>query len=141
TFSRDLSAVLDRAGDYLNAGELVVALQWYQEAERLARASHDEGALCGLLGDMAFIFNRLDNPERAIETYYEAITLSEKRHDWENLSRWHQNLGVIFRNRQDAELAGSHFRRALNAALESQLPYQISTALGNYAGYLADAKR
>jgi tetratricopeptide (TPR) repeat protein/CHAT domain-containing protein len=137
----DAAAVLDRAGNYLEGNKLGSALQWYQAAERLARSRQDEPMLCDLLGDMAVIFRHLNNPQRAIETYQEAIALSEKRRDWENLSRWNQNLGLIYRDRQNADLARLHFRQGMDAAIESRLPYQIANALGNLAAYLQDVKR
>jgi len=140
-FGSNLSQVSKKAGDLLEGGNYLTALEWYTRAEQLARKIENEPALCGLLGDKAFAFNRLGNILRAIETYQKAIALSRTRQDWVNLSRWNQNLGLIYLRQKEDDKARSHLKEALDAALTSNTPYQVSTAVGNYATLLHHMER
>jgi tetratricopeptide (TPR) repeat protein len=133
TFGDDLEKVSEQAGDYLESGDLdlVRALEWYGEAERIAIARNDEAALCGLLGDKAVAFRHLGNTQRAIETYRQVIELSRARDDWLNLSRWSQNLGGIWLERDDLSAAEACFKEGMQAALKSGSAEQISFATTN----------
>lgn len=140
-FSSNVSQLSDRASEFLEKGDYSKALEWYSEAERVARDIGMEAELSGLLGDKAFAFNRLGNIKRAIETYEEAIAFSKSFQDWVNLSRWSQNLGIIYMRRDNLDEARAHFKAALDASVKSRVPYQISTAVGNYAAFLTEVER
>jgi CHAT domain-containing protein/tetratricopeptide (TPR) repeat protein len=139
-FPSELKAVSDAASDYLESGASQQALEWFQEAVRIARATGQEAALCGILGDMAVAFRRLGDVEHAKQTYEEAIRLSRQHSDWLNLSRWCQNLGLLLLE-QDLTSASACLKEGVEAAARSALPYQISTAAGNYAVVLARQQR
>jgi len=126
----------EMAASYLESGDNVRALEWYNEVERIGRAQGDEMSLCGLLGDKAVAFRRLGNMQRAIDTYNEVIALCRKHHDWTNLSRWSQNLALILMDRDDYPAANMHLKEGMQAALRSGDSRQISTATGNYAALL-----
>jgi CHAT domain-containing protein/tetratricopeptide (TPR) repeat protein len=139
-FPSELKVVSDTASDYLESGASQQALEWFQEAVRIARATGQEATLCGILGDMAVAFRRVGDVERAKQTYEEAIRLSRQHSDWLNLSRWCQNLGLLLLE-QDLASASACLKEGLEAAALSAIPYQISTAAGNYAVVLARQQR
>lgn len=140
-FPTDLKLVSDTAGEYLESGDTLRALEWYQEAARIAGATEQESQLCGILGDLAVAFRRIGNVPRAMKTYEEALRISRKHSDWENLSRWSQNLGMLILERDDIEGAAICLKEGLRAAALSGVPYQISMAAGNYTGLLARQQR
>jgi tetratricopeptide (TPR) repeat protein len=140
-YDPQLSSVSRRASDLLALDHPMQALEWFMEAERLARAEGNEAELCGLLGDKAVAFRRLGNTRRAATTYQEAIELSRAYEDWVNLSRWSQNLGLIYLDHGDRDAAMQYFTDGIDAALKSGNTYQVSTAAGNFTKFLADGGR
>jgi CHAT domain-containing protein/tetratricopeptide (TPR) repeat protein len=140
-FPSDLRLVSGTASKYLENGDTLQALEWYQEAARIAGETGQEPELCGILGDLAVAFHRVGNVPRAIQTYEEAIRISRKHSDWVNLSRWSQNLGLLLLERDDIERAAVCLKEGMRAAARSGVPYQISTAAGNYTGLLARQQR
>ncbi len=140
-FDESFSKLLNRASNYLDSGDSVRALEWYTEAERLARAENDETSLCGLLGDKAVVFRRVGNIRRAIETNGEAINLSRKHGDALNLSRWNANLGALLMQRGEVDAAQECFREGLQAAVRSGREDQVSVAVGNWVTLLAAQQR
>src|SRR5262249_2914808 len=140
-FPKALHAVEEHAGDLLESGDAFKALEWYTEAERIARAQKNQTALCGLLGDKAVAFRRIGNTGRAIEIYEEAITLSRQAGDALNLCRWSGNLGQIYLTRGDTQAAERRLKEALTAARQCRQADQISLAVSNYAGLLGSQQR
>jgi tetratricopeptide (TPR) repeat protein len=140
-FPSELKHVSDTASNYLESGNVLQALEWYKEAAHIASGMGQEPALCGILGDLAVAFRRVGNVSRAIETYEEAIRISRKHSDWVNLSRWSQNLGLLLLERDDIARAAACFKEGMLAAAQSKVPYQISTAAGNYTGLLVRQQR
>ena len=139
-FPPDLKVVSDTASNYLESGAPHEALEWFREAVRIAGATGQEAALCGILGDMAVAFRRVGDVEHAKQTYEEAIRLSRRHSDWLNLSRWCQNLGLLLVE-QDLPSSAACLKEGVEAAARSAIPYQISTGAGNYAVVLARQQR
>jgi tetratricopeptide (TPR) repeat protein len=140
-FPKDHHQISDHASDLLQAGESLKALEWFSEAENQARAKKDQTLLCGLLGDKAVAFRRIGNTKRAIATYKEAIELCQVNTDWINLSRWSQNLGLVYLESGNLPQAEPYLKQAKEAAKKSGSTYQISTAAGNYSILLTRLER
>jgi tetratricopeptide (TPR) repeat protein len=141
SFPKDLRKISDHASELLEAGESLKSLEWFSEAEKLARASQDQTFLCGLLGDKAVAFRRIGNITRAIATYKEVIDMCQVNKDWLNLSRWTQNLGIIYLDSGNLGKAELYLKQAKEAAQKSGSKYQISTAAGNYSILLTRLQR
>lgn len=139
--SDDLSTIMDKASNYLENDNFVKAIEWYSLAERIARKTKNEMALCDLLGDKAVAFRGLGNIQRAIDTYVEVIELSRKNKSWLNLSRWSQNLGLIYREYKNDDAARLCLKESMDAAIRCGIPLQISTSLGHYSLLLLDQGR
>jgi len=138
---RDAAAAAKRAGDYLEAGDTVRALDWYQLADKLATAAHNEKLLCGLLGDLAVAFRRAGNERRAIDINRRAIELCRKHKDDLNLARWSGNLGGLLNARGDRAGAHAALTEAAEAAKRTSRTDQVSVAAGNLAVLLRDEGR
>ena len=129
------------AGDLLESGEPLRALEIFRDAERLAVADGDEALLCGLLGDEAVAFRRVGNLQRAIGTYQRAIEYCRKHGDILNLSRWTGNLGEILLQQGNTAAAEACFREELSAAVQTGRPDQLSIAVANIARVLSGQER
>jgi tetratricopeptide (TPR) repeat protein len=138
---KDAAAAADRGGDFLESGDTVRALEWYQHADRLATAAGNEKLLCGLLGDLAVAFRRAGNEPRAIETNRRAIELCRKHNDDLNLARWAGNLGGLLNGRGDRAGARAALTEAAAAAKRTGRADQMSVASGNLAVLMRDEGR
>ncbi len=138
---KNAAAAVERASDYLEAGDTVRALEWYVHADKLATSAGNEKLLCGLLGDLAVAFRRAGNEARAIEVNRRAIDLCRKHHDDLNLSRWAGNLGGLLIAHGDLAGARAALTEAAAAAKRTGRADQISVAAGNLAVLLRDEGR
>ncbi|MDM0022163.1 tetratricopeptide repeat protein [Variovorax saccharolyticus] len=133
----DSAQVAERhAGDLLEAGRTLEALEWFRHAEALASARNDRALLCGLLGDMAVAYRRLGNQRASLETYARAIELCRIQKDDVNLSRWCGNLGSLLLNLGDVREARVLLEEASVAAHRTGESDRIAIAEGNLAAML-----
>jgi len=128
---RDLATLMQQVSSDLKNRRFYRALEGTLAAERRLLESGDEARLCKLLGDKGEAFWRLGNTKRAIETYQRGIKYCDFVGDSANASRWHQNIGVISRERDDLDGARASFKEGLRTAQLSGDEYLIATALGN----------
>ncbi|KVH72217.1 hypothetical protein WJ41_13880 [Burkholderia ubonensis] len=139
--AKNAAAAAERGSDYLEAGDIVRALEWYVHADKLATAAGDEKLLCGLLGDLGVVFRRVGNEVSAIEVNRRAIELCRTHHDDLNLSRWAGNLGGLLNARGDLVGARAALTEAAGAAKRTGRDDQMSIAAGNLAVLLRDEGR
>jgi tetratricopeptide (TPR) repeat protein len=138
-FPSSLDEVDRRAGDLLEEGHALRALEWYAEAERLAAA--DGARLCGIIGDKAVAFRRLGNDRRAMETYLRAIELCRRHGRDDLLSAWTSNVGQLLLQGGRYDEAKSHFDESLAAAARAQDPEKLTIAARNLGALLAERGR
>jgi tetratricopeptide (TPR) repeat protein len=141
TFDKESSVLIEKADDLLYSGNLLKALECYTEIERRALLNRDEVTLCSILGQKAVAFTHIGNVRRAIDTYQQAITYCRKNEDYLNLSRWSGNLGKIFLERNEFDLADRYFKESMDASVHTKRADSISIAIGNYSALLGRQER
>ncbi|GGN85222.1 hypothetical protein GCM10010112_65430 [Actinoplanes lobatus] len=139
-FPDDPEAISEQGSQRMHDGDLAGAVEWLSEARRRFEASGHPERCCGLLGDLAVVLRRLGNRAAAVRTYQEAIALCGRVGDHANLSRWSQNLALLYVESGARDDARTLLEQGRQAAERSGNSYQVSAALGNLGQFHAEGQ-
>jgi tetratricopeptide (TPR) repeat protein len=141
SFPDDPDSIAEQGSQWLHDGALAAAVEWLGEARRRYQEAGRPERCCGLLGDLAVALRGLGNRAAAVRTYQEAIALCSRAGDDTNLSRWSQNLALLYAETGARDEARALLEEGRRAAERSGNSYQLSTALGNLGQFLAEEER
>lgn len=115
-YSKTVKELLDKAWEYFDKSLPHYAIEWFVEAEKLARATRQLHELPGIFGDMAVCYRRMGNEQASIRTNRKAIEASQQAKDTLGVYRWSQNLSGILMRAKMHEAAFPYLRISLYAA-------------------------
>ncbi len=141
SFPDDPDSIAEQGSQRLHDGALIAAVEWLGEARRRYQEAGQPERCCGLLGDLAVALRGLGNRAAAVRTYEEAIAFCSCAGDDTNLSRWSQNLALLYAETGARAEARALLEEGHRAAERSGNSYQVSAALGNLGKFLAEEDR
>lgn len=121
-------------GAYVKKGNIDSASVYYFKALELLEPTENSEKLGLLYDDMARLYRKIEQPERALEYYDKALKLYEAEQDMEGIARINNESGVIFRDAGDFETANERFLKSLRIQQERNDSIGIGYAL-EFLGY------
>ncbi|MGH8545467.1 MAG: tetratricopeptide repeat protein [Gammaproteobacteria bacterium] len=115
----DIGGVLNEAASYLRIrGDYLLAEEMHLRALALARKSGQKGRIATSLNNLAFIYNDVGEPERALPLFQEALQLQEEELGESDPGLWLalHNLGRTYLNVGQLDEAYKLAERALELA-------------------------
>lgn len=138
----------NQKGDKVNKGEFLrlkggainkkgnldsASVYYYQALEELENAGNNE-KLGLLYDDMARMYRKLQQSERALNFYDKALAIYEVDNNREGIARINNESGVVFRDKGNYEEANKRFEKSLNIQLERKDSVGIGYSL-EFLGY------
>jgi signal transduction histidine kinase len=121
-------------GAYGKKGNIDSASVYYFKAlEELEPAKNSE-KLGLLYDDMARLYRKIEQTERALEFYDKALKLYEAENNLEGIARINNESGVVFRNAGDYKTANERFEKSLHIQQARKDSVGIGYAL-EFLGY------
>ncbi len=115
-------------------GQIDSASVYFFRALDMLEKGGDQGKLGLLYDDIARMYRKLQQPNRALEYYDKALNLYEQANDLEGIARITNESGVIFRDRGEYETANAHFEKSLQLQIQRNDSVGIGYAL-EFLGY------
>ena len=122
--------------------ELFAAKQYDQAVIACSRAAEIDATQHLVFGNLAASYEKVRKHEEAIENYRRALALLNEKPDPEGAAKYHMNLGIIYGQRGEADLAVEQVTKAaeLNPELASEAFYNLGAMLTN-SGDVAGASK
>ncbi|SDM75722.1 Signal transduction histidine kinase [Catalinimonas alkaloidigena] len=98
---------------YGKKGEIDSASVYYYKAMAELEQSGATEKLGLLYDDMARMYRKLRQPERALDFYDKALHLYEQENNQEGIARIYNESGVVFRDEGDYQTANERFQKSL----------------------------
>ncbi|HEY6984456.1 MAG TPA: tetratricopeptide repeat protein, partial [Rhodanobacteraceae bacterium] len=117
-------------------GHLDGALAHQEHALEMYRAAHDAYGSAQSLTNLATVYRDRGDFAKALDMALESVALRENTGD--KLEIAYRNVGLLYREIEDANTARSYFERALDVAARQGNPSAYSPVVGAYAGLLND---
>src|SRR5690606_34136063 len=109
------------------------SVYYYQALTELENSGNNE-KLALLYDDMARMYRKLQQSERALSFYDKALAIYETENNREGIARINNESGVVFRETGDYEEANKRFEKSLNIQLERKDSVGIGYSL-EFLGY------
>ena len=127
-FLRLKAGVINKKGNLDSA-----SVYYYRALAELENAGNNE-KLGLLYDDMARMYRKLEQAERALKFYDKALAIYEAENNREGIARINNESGVVFRDNADYEEANKRFLKSLNIQLERNDSVGIGYSL-EFLGY------
>jgi signal transduction histidine kinase len=105
-------------GAFVRKGKIDSATVYYYNALKELEPYTNNEKLGLLYDDMARMYRKLSQSERALEFYDKALKLYEATDDQEGIARIYNESGVVFRDNGDYLTANQHFEKSLDIQLK-----------------------
>ena len=115
-------------------GNIDSASVYYYRALQVLEPTKNTEKLGLLYDDMARMYRKLRQPNRALEFYEKALRLYEKEKNLEGIARINNESGVVFRDEGDYAEANKRFEKSLRIQQERKDSVGIGYAL-EFLGY------
>jgi len=121
-------------GAYGKKGNIDSASVYYFKALEELEPSKNSEKLGLLYDDMARLYRKLAQPQRALEYYDKALKLYEAENNLEGIARINNESGVVFRDAGDYKTANERFEKSLHIQQARKDSVGIGYAL-EFLGY------
>jgi signal transduction histidine kinase/Tfp pilus assembly protein PilF len=121
-------------GAYGKKGNIDSASVYYYKALEELEPTENSEKLGLLYDDMARLYRKLRQPERALEFYDKALKLYEAENNLEGIARINNESGVVFRDEGDYKTANERFEKSLRIQQQRNDSVGIGYAL-EFLGY------
>lgn len=117
------------------------ALSIYKNALALTTKSHDTTIMVGILVNMANLYNRMEDPEKAMIILQDILKISKRLKKDKYTGHIAGQLGNILSDKGDLEEAKVYFNQARSWAKKHGDIYMEAIAISNIAGIEKDHKK
>jgi signal transduction histidine kinase len=121
-------------GAYGKKGNIDSASVYYYKAMEELEPTENREKLGLLYDDIARLYRKLRQPERALEFYDKALKLYEAENNLEGIARINNESGVVFRDEGDYKTANERFEKSLRIQQQRNDSVGIGYAL-EFLGY------
>ncbi len=135
SFRADIHNIL---GDfYTSSISYSQALDEFLLAEKIYEKQNRPKGRCGVLTSMGNCYYYINNPDRALECYKQALAINEQYlHDEETSSNIYNNIGIIYCIRRNFVMGMNFFKKALKVYQDKKDSLSIAHSYNNFASVL-----
>lgn len=119
-------------------GELQEAYGYQQESLRIARAANRPADAALALVNLGTVLRDMGRYSEAMDQQLQALDIRKQLGPGNRVDVPYRNIGLLYREIEDAQSAREYLEKAIAAAREEFDPAALSSALGSYATVLND---
>ncbi len=133
-------SILDIGLGHFYKGNYTQAFSNYEKAKGIFKKNNFPSAISQLLNNFGALHAKLNEPDKALKCFLEAIEIDTKIKNIRNISLTLCNIGNVYKDSENKTETLRYYNLALSNAEEADFPYGMTVALTNLGNFYSSEK-